>query len=114
MSKPQIIFADGKPAFAVIPYDEYLALTLNRERQPASEDNELVPFVLSDYIENPIRVARVEAGLTQQELAARLNVTQGYVSKIEGRKFKVTPTLLQRVQRALDMGHHAAMGRSNG
>lgn len=107
MSKPQIIFDNGKPAFAVIPYDEYLALTLNRERQPASEDDELVPFVLSDYIQNPIRVARIEAGLTQQELAARLQVTQGYVSKIEGRGFKVTPTLLDRIRGALAVGHPA-------
>jgi ribosome-binding protein aMBF1 (putative translation factor) len=102
-SKPQILFDKGKPAFAVIPYDEYVALTLNRSRKPASADDELVPFVLSDYIANPIRAARVEAGLTQQDLAARLKVTQGYISRIEGRNFDVTPKLLARVTAALQI-----------
>ena len=98
---PQIIFNEGKPTFAVIPYDEYLALTVNREKPPASKEDELVPFVVGDYIKNPLRAARVDAGLTQQELADRLEVTQGYISKIEGRNFDVTPALLGRVDKAL-------------
>ena len=40
--------------------------------------DEYIPFMLSDYIKNPIRIARTEANLKQQELATRLNVTQGY------------------------------------
>lgn len=68
--------------------------------QTANED-QYVPFVLSDYISNPIRVARLEADLTQAELAKRLAVTQGYISKIEGYNFKVTPTLLTRVIQAI-------------
>lgn len=102
-ARPQIIFDEGKPAFAVIPYDEYVALTGNKVRKPKSKskEGELVPFVLSDYINNPIRVARVEAGLTQQELAKRLKVTQGYISKVEGRNFEVTPALLDRVGKAI-------------
>ena len=99
-ARTQIIFDEGKPAFAVIPYDEYLALTVNKANKKKSKEDELVPFVLGDYIKNPIRVARVEAGLTQRELAKRLNVTQGYVSKIEGRNFEVTPALLERVSKA--------------
>lgn len=99
-TEPQIIYENGKPAFAVIPYAEYVALTVNQARHK-TEDDEFVPFVLSDYIENPIRVARVEAGLTQVELAEHLGVTQGYVSKIEGRNFRVSPGLRQRVTDAL-------------
>lgn len=100
-ARPQIIFDDGKPAFAVIPYDEYVALTGNKVRKQKTKEDELVPFVLSDYINNPIRVARVEAGFTQQELAKRLKVTQGYISKVEGRNFEVTPALLDRVSKAI-------------
>lgn len=100
-ARPQIIFDHGKPAFAVIPYAEYVALTTNKRNRPKTKDDEFVPFVLSDYISNPIRVARVEAGLTQAELAKRLKVTQGYVSKIEGENFKVTPTLLNRATQAI-------------
>jgi ribosome-binding protein aMBF1 (putative translation factor) len=100
-AKTQIIFDAGKPAFAVIPYDEYLALTVNKAKKPESSEDELVPFVLGDYIKNPIRVARVDIGLTQQELAKRLDVTQGYISKIEGRNFEVSETLMKRVNKVL-------------
>ncbi|MBI4532380.1 MAG: helix-turn-helix transcriptional regulator [Candidatus Melainabacteria bacterium] len=54
--------------------------------------------MLSDFIKNPIRVARIEAGLNQKELAKLLKVTQGYVSRSESRAFKVTPELLERVK----------------
>jgi ribosome-binding protein aMBF1 (putative translation factor) len=100
-ARPQIIFDEGKPAFAVIPYAEYVALTANKAKKPKTKDDEFVPFVLSEYIKNPIPVARVEAGLTQQELAKRLKVTQGYISKIEGRSFDVTPVLMDRVTKAI-------------
>ena len=100
-ARPQIIFDEGKPAFAVIPYEEYVALTGNKAKQPKTKDDEYVPFVLSDYIKNPIRVARIEGGLTQKELAKRLKVTQGYISKVEGRSFEVTPALMDRVSKAI-------------
>lgn len=100
-ARPQIIFDNGEPAFAVIPYDEYVALTANLRKRPKTKDDEYVPFVLSDYIKSPIRVARVEAGLTQKDLAKLLNVTQGYISKIEGRDFKVTSALINRVTKAI-------------
>lgn len=98
-AKTQIIFDEGKPAFAVIPYDDYIALTVNKGNRP--KDDEYVPFVLSDYIKNPIRVARIEAGLTQKDLAKRLKFTQGYISRIEGRNFEVTPDLMARVTKAI-------------
>lgn len=98
-ARTQIIFAEDKPVFAVIPYDDYIALTVNKAKKP--KDDEFVPFVLSDYIKNPIRVVRVDAGLTQNELAKRLKVTQGYISKIEGRNFEVTPALMNRVTKAI-------------
>jgi ribosome-binding protein aMBF1 (putative translation factor) len=94
-TKPQVIFDNGKPAFVVLRYEDYIRLA-GEDAQP--NDNEFVPFVLGDYIKNPIRVARIEAGLSQQELASLLAVTQGYVSRIEGRNFKVTNELLNRVK----------------
>ena len=58
-------------------------------------DDEFVPFVLSDYIKNPIRIMRIEAGLNQTQLARRLGVSQGSVSRIEGRNYKVSDKLLK-------------------
>ena len=92
-AKPQIIYEENKPAFAVIPYAEYIELVGNTK-----DDNETVQFSLSDYIQNPIRVARIQSNLSQQELAERLNVTQGYVSRIEGRNFKVTDKLMHKIK----------------
>jgi len=100
-ARTQIIFDEGKPAFAVIPYDDYIALTVNKAKRPKTKGDEFVPFVLSEYIKNPIRVARVDADLTQVDLAKRLKVTQGYISKIEGRNFEVTPALMDRVTKAI-------------
>ncbi len=94
-AKPQIIYEHNKPAFAVIPYADYIALIGN------DDDDELVPFSLNDYIQNPIRAARIQANLSQQDLAERLNVTQGYISRIEGRNFNVTDKLMLKIKKVL-------------
>lgn len=96
-AKTQIIYEHDKPAFAVIPYADYMALIgISKD-----DDDEFVPFILNDYIQNPIRVARIQANLSQQELAERLNVTQGYISRIEGRNFKVSDKLMHKIKTVL-------------
>ena len=92
-AKPQFIYEEDKPAFAVIPYADYIKLV-----DCTKDDNETVPFILSDYIQNPIRVARIQSNLSQQELAARLNVSQGYISRIESRNFKVSDKLMHKIR----------------
>ncbi|GAB6040802.1 helix-turn-helix domain-containing protein [Endothiovibrio diazotrophicus] len=99
MSKPQIIYDDGQPAFAVIPYEEYLRLTGKPD-----DENELIPFQVGSYVENPVKAMRIEAGIRQEELADRLGVSQGYISKIERRSHKVTGRLMARVEEALKAG----------
>lgn len=102
MSKPQIIYEHDKPAFVVIPYAEYMAMMKNQANTAKEDDDdEYIPFVLSDYIDNPIKIARIEAGLSQQDFASLLGVTQGYVSRIEGHSFKVSDKLLHRVREAI-------------
>jgi len=68
-------------------------------RAKAAAD-EYVPFVLEEYVNNPVALARMKAHLTQQQLAERLGVSQAYVSKIE-RQDKVTPAQLERVTKAV-------------
>ena len=97
-AKPQIIYQDEKPAFVVIPYADYMVLTGAAKND---DDDEYIPWVLSDYIDNPIRVARIQAHISQKEFAARLGVTQGYVSRIEGHNFKVTDKMMLKVKKAL-------------
>jgi predicted transcriptional regulator len=56
---------------------------------------------LSNYIKNPIRLKRIEAGLNQQRLAKLLGVMQGYISRIESRNYQVTNALMERMKSAL-------------
>lgn len=97
---------DGKDEYVLLPIAVYEALKdkiqdqLAAKEAPADDDDEFIPFVLEDYIDNPVALARIKAGFTQQELAAKLDVTQAYISKIE-RQDKVTPKLLERVHTAL-------------
>jgi ribosome-binding protein aMBF1 (putative translation factor) len=98
--KAQVIFDNGKPAFVVLPYRDYLKLTGDAPKQEIDKA-EFVPFILSDYVKNPIRLKRIEAGLNQQQLAKLLKVTQGYVSRIESRNYVVTDALMERVKTVL-------------
>ena len=99
-AKAQVIFDNGKPRFVVLPYADYVALT-GDDVKHMPDDNEFVPFILSDYIKNPIRIMQIEAGINQKELANRLGVTQGYVSRIQSRNFQPSAELLARVNEAL-------------
>lgn len=60
-----------------------------------------VTFDLADYVDNPIALARIKAGITQEELANRMDVTQAYISKIETQD-KITAKMLQKVKVALE------------
>lgn len=98
--------ADGKDEYVLLPVAVYRALKGEIEdklahRSPRRKSNDdYVPFVLEDYVDNPVALARMKAHLTQQELAERLGISQAYISKIE-RQDKVTPALLDRVTKAI-------------
>ncbi|HFU0470708.1 TPA: helix-turn-helix domain-containing protein [Vibrio parahaemolyticus] len=81
----QIIKQDGKPAFAVIPYDEYLALAENHK---SDEDNGVfIPHeVAKDILINGtsyIAAWRKHLGVSQTELATRMGIKQSAVSQME-------------------------------
>jgi len=61
-----------------------------------TDDDEYIPFVVEDYVNNPVSLARIHAAVTQEELACRLGVTQTCISKVEAQG-KVTAKLLARV-----------------
>ncbi len=104
-SKAQVIFDNGKPAFVVLRYQDYVRLTGEKPTQEPDKA-EFVPFVLGDYIKNPIRLKRIECGLTQESLAKLLGVTQGYVSRIESRNFKVSTNLMDKITAAINKQTH--------
>ena len=90
MSKVQILEANGKPAFAVLPYDEYAALreladdaadaaALARfARRHARGQEATVPVEIIDRImsgDNPLKVSREHRGQTATQLAAAVAIT---------------------------------------
>lgn len=88
---------DGKAEYVLLPIEAYETLKPQIKRI-LKED--YVPFSVEDYVSNPVALARIEANLTQGELANLLDVTQAYVSKLEGQD-SVSPKSLAKVQKAL-------------
>jgi predicted transcriptional regulator len=73
-TKVQIINGpDGRPAFAVIPYEDYVRS--RKESEEGALPHEVVGLmVLNDW--TPIRAWREYLGLTQSEVAVRLGISQ--------------------------------------
>ncbi|MEO0544062.1 MAG: helix-turn-helix transcriptional regulator [Pseudomonadota bacterium] len=51
-----------------------------------------------------VKAARVEKGLSQEELAARIDADQAYVSRIEGGRMNVTLETADQIAVALEVG----------
>jgi len=104
----QVIEKDGKPEWAVLPYDAYERLVEEAEmlrdvraydegRKAVEEGEELVPSEVTSAIldgQNPVRVWREHRGLTQQQLAVAAGISVPYLSQIESGKRKGTAGVL--------------------
>lgn len=127
MSKVQILEANGKPAFAVLPYDEYAALrelaedaadcaALSRfAKRYASKQEVTVPVEVIDRImagESPLRVWREYRGMTAAQLAAAVAITPAHVSKLESGKGEPSVTLLRHLSKALQVDIELLLGAS--
>ena len=79
--KPQIIEQDGKPAFVVIPYLDWVSIN----KQAVTD--ELIPHsIISRIVKEqitPLKAWREHLGHTQADLAAKLNITQSAYAQIE-------------------------------
>ena len=93
---------DGKVEYVLLPVATYNALRhqITEQLKQTNEDQEYEVFDPADYIDNPVALARIQAGITQEELAKLMSVTQAYVSKIENQE-KVTPKIMQKVIKAI-------------
>lgn len=95
---PQLILQDGKPSYAVVPYDVYSRFLEAIEDQLdllefaavndaiESQQTELVPahvvYALLDG-QNPIKVWREYRQITQVELANQIGISKAFMSQIE-------------------------------
>jgi len=115
----QIIEKDGKPEWAVIPYNLYLQLSEEAEMLQDIRDydavkiaiengeEELIPsevvFAILDG-ENPIKVWRRYRRLTQSQLATSVGISVSYLSQLETGKRAGTTDVLVAIARALQVG----------
>ncbi|PIE98146.1 MAG: hypothetical protein CR988_04235 [Treponema sp.] len=93
---------NGKPAFAVIPYDIYQELY----KQKDNEDNVYIPDdVVGRMImakNTPVQAWREYLGFTQIEIAKKLKISQAAYSQMETAK-KPRKATLQKIAKALDI-----------
>ncbi len=116
----QIIEKDGKPEWAIVPYDKYEQLMEDAEllqdiqdyeaaKLSIDEGEELVPSQVTYAIldgQNPIKVWREYRGITQQKLANASGISKAYLSQIENGKrigsIEVTASIANALQLSLD------------
>ena len=93
---------NGKDEYVLLPIGIYntLRAQISKRMEKTKSSEDYVAFNPADYVDNPIALARIKAGITQAELAKKMGVTQAYISKIEARD-QVTPKLLHKVKTAL-------------
>ena len=114
----QIIERDGKPEWAVLPYDLYLQLAEEVEMLEDIRDydaikaaiergeEELIPGEVVDALldgENPVKVWREYRGFTQQQLAEAAGISTTYLSQIETNKRAGTTEVLAAIAKALKL-----------
>lgn len=114
----QIIERDGKPEWAVLPYEDYLQLVEQAElledirdfdeisARIARGEEELIPVEVVDAIldgKKPVKVWREYRGLTQQQLSALVGISKPYLSQLETGKRTGTTDVLSAIAKALDI-----------
>jgi DNA-binding XRE family transcriptional regulator len=118
VTKVQFIKTAGGEELAILPKSEYERLARlvadedigtarvvrNARKKIASGLEVMLPKAVVDRLaahENPIRVLREWRAMTQDELAAVVDITQGYLSDLEAGKRKGPVALHQKISREL-------------
>jgi ribosome-binding protein aMBF1 (putative translation factor) len=113
----QVIERDGKPEWAVLPYEEYERLLEEAEmlqdiraydqaKQALAEGEELVPSEVAYAImdgENPIRIWRQHRGLTQTQLAQAAGIRVSHLERIESGTCQATTVTLSAIAKSLKL-----------
>ena len=101
----QVIMHQGVPVAVVVPYEEYAATFTDsavQEAKGATVPHEVASRVLRAQI-SPIRAWREYLGLTQAEVAARMEVSQSAFAQMEAPDGKPRMNTLKKVAAALGL-----------
>jgi len=96
----QVIHQGGKPAFAVIPYDDFLKLT-GQSGEDATIPHEVVGLVI-DKGWNLAKAWRKYLGMSQKELAKKAGISQPALSQME-RSDNLRDTTLEKLAKAMEL-----------
>jgi len=97
----QIIHQNGRPAFAVIPYEDFLRLT-GADTDEATIPHEVVGLVIQ-HGWPLIKAWRKHLGLSQKELAARAGISQPALSQMERRSANLRDATLEKLAAAMGL-----------
>ena len=106
-TEPQIIHHDGKPMYAVIPYDEYTALLRKAEEMEDRRPDERVTLPHEVVKRSTlggvslVRAWREYLGLSQKEVASRMGISQPSFAKMEATETKNRPATLKKIAEAM-------------
>jgi DNA-binding XRE family transcriptional regulator len=112
MIEPQIIVSEGKAAFVVVPYADWLEIQAcleNASDIAAAEafranPEETFPMKVAKALingDNPVRVFRNYRGLTLKEVADKCGIAIPYLSQIETGKRTASVDVVKKVAAAL-------------
>lgn len=91
--------SSGAIQYVVVPYEEFLRL---ENKQEHWVPNEVVERVIMGKL-TPIRAWREQLGLTQAEVAARMEISQAAFAQLEAPGTKPRKSTLRRVAQAFDI-----------
>jgi DNA-binding XRE family transcriptional regulator len=94
----QVIEQNGKPAFAVLPYDDFIKLIHPEPTIP----HEVVEMLIKKNMNLP-RAWREHLGLTQEDVAKKMGITQAALSQMEKTDAKLRHSTLQRLADSLSL-----------
>ena len=87
----------GRVEYVLLPVEAYQLL---KKRIDKALQSDYGRTELKSYGQNPLALARIKAGLTQDELANSLNVTQRYISKLENQE-NISPKVLEKCKKVI-------------
>ena len=99
LTNVQFIEQNGKPAFAIIPYDDYLKLVPHEE---STIPHEVAELVVKKNI-NLVKAWRKYLGLTQAEVAKKAGISQAALSQMEKKENTLRTGTLEKLAKAMDL-----------
>jgi len=98
----QIITDKGRPAFVVMPYEDFLKIQKERARERGLIPQEIVRRTVLDDVP-AVKAWREYIGMTQQELADAAGIKQPVLARIETGVSKPRRSTLMKLARAMNL-----------